>query len=240
VSAQQKWDRPMELKSCSIDIKADLFTATTFIEMEFCNPNDREIEGLHHFELKPGQVITAFQLDLNGKYRDGSIEEKWKATNAYNSVAGKRIDPALLTMDYADHYSLRIYPVPAKGCRKVTMTIQQLLTAEKNNLLYSLPLNVNDIVQHFRLNITVNGNADPVTRPGLIAERYFTGVNEKHILEWNTENILLKNLIAFSMPLSLKSALCTKATEQQNFFALRFQPSFPQEYIIQPKTLTVF
>jgi hypothetical protein len=48
--AQQKWDRPMELKRCSIDIKADPFTATTFIEMEFCNPNDREIEGLYRFE----------------------------------------------------------------------------------------------------------------------------------------------------------------------------------------------
>ncbi|MEI9806730.1 MAG: hypothetical protein WDO16_01955 [Bacteroidota bacterium] len=35
VYAQQKWDRQMELKSCSIDIKAGTFTASTFIEMEF-------------------------------------------------------------------------------------------------------------------------------------------------------------------------------------------------------------
>jgi TonB-dependent SusC/RagA subfamily outer membrane receptor len=240
INAQQKWDRPMGLKNCFIDIKSDLFTATTFLEMEFCNPNYRDIEGLYQFELKPGQVITAFQLELNGKYRDGSIEEKWKATNAYNSIVGKRIDPSLLTMDYADHYSLRIYPVPAKGCRKVTVTIQQLLITDKNNLLYSLPLNVNDMVPYFRLNITVNGNADPVTRPGLIADHYFTGVGDKHILQWNTENISLKNSIAFSIPISFKSALCTKAKEQQTFFALRFQPSFLQEYTIQPKTLTVF
>jgi hypothetical protein len=138
ISAQAKWDRQMELKNCSIDVKADMFTATTFIEMEFYNPNNSELEGLHQFELKPGQVITGFQLDLNGKYRDGSIEEKWKATNAYNTIVGKRVDPALLTMDYADHYSLRIYPVPANGSRRITMTIQQLLTREKNNLLYSL------------------------------------------------------------------------------------------------------
>src|SRR5215813_5654659 len=84
----QKWDRSMDLKSCSIDIKADLFTATTFIEMEFCNDGNQEIEGVYSFELKPGQAITAFQLELNGKYRDGSIEEKWKATNTFNSVVG--------------------------------------------------------------------------------------------------------------------------------------------------------
>ena len=130
-TAQQRRGRSMELKSCSIDIKADMFTATTFIEMGFYNRHDTELEGLYSFELHPGQVITAFQLDLNGKYRDGSIEEKWKASNAYNTIVGKRIDPALLTMDYANHYSLRIYPVPAKGSRKVTMTIQQLLVREK-------------------------------------------------------------------------------------------------------------
>lgn len=230
----------MELKNCSIDIKADLFTATTFIEMEFCNPNDKEIEGLYRFELKPGQVITAFQLDLNGKYRDGSIEEKWKATNAYNSVVGKRIDPALLTMEYADHYSLRIYPVPAKGCRKITMTIQQPLIAEKNNLVYSLPLNVANTVNHFRLNITVNGNIDPVTRPGLVADHFFSSKNEKHLLEWDAEDVLLKNPVAFSIPLLPGPAFCTKTKEQQTFFALRFSPSSPQEYAVQPKTITVF
>jgi hypothetical protein len=230
LAAQQKWDRPMELKSCSVDIKADQFTATTFIEMEFCNPNDKEIEGLHRFELKPGQVITAFQLDLNGKYRDGSIEEKWKATNAYNSIVGKRIDPALLTMDYTGHYSLRIYPVPAKGCRKVTMTIQQLLSAEKNNLQYYLPLNIIDTVQNFRLNITVDGNANPFAKTGLIADRYFTGINGKYTLNWNTENILLKTPIAFSIPLSIKPEVCIKTGETQTNFALRFQPSFPLEY----------
>ncbi|HEY6503670.1 MAG TPA: TonB-dependent receptor plug domain-containing protein [Chitinophagaceae bacterium] len=240
VYAQQKWDRPMELKSCSIDIKADMFTATTFIEMEFCNPNDREIEGLHRFELKPGQVITAFQLDLNGKYRDGSIEEKWKATNAYNTIVGKRIDPALLTMEYADHYSLRIYPVPAKGCRKVTMTIQQLLVREKNHLVYSLPLNINDAVPYFKLNIAVNGNNTPATRSGLIAGQSFSGGSQQYSLQWNTEKVLLKNPVAFSMPLSSSTFYCTKITGQQTHFALHLRPSYPTEYEVAPKQLTVF
>jgi TonB-dependent SusC/RagA subfamily outer membrane receptor len=239
-SQARQWDRPMQLKSCSIDIKADMFTATTFIEMEFCNPNVQEIEGLHRFELKPGQVITGFQLDLNGKYRDGSIEEKWKATNAYNSVVGKRIDPALLTMDYADHYSLHIYPVPAKGCRKVTMTIQQLLTPDKSDLLYLLPLLINDTVRFFKLNIAVNGNANPAVRLGLIADKSFIDGSEHHILSWNTENAILKNPVAFSIPVLPKTVLCAKTVDQQTYFALRLRPSFADAYEIHPKNLTVF
>ena len=177
-----------------------MFTATTFIEMEFCNPNNQEIEGLYRFELKPGQVITAFQLDLNGKYRDGSIEEKWKATNAYNSIVGKRIDPALLTMEYANHYSLRIYPVPANGCRKVTMTIQQLLIGDKKELLYSLPLLISDTVRYFKLNIAVNGNTNPAVRSGLLTGKSFLGENDNHSLSMITENSMLKSPVSFSIP----------------------------------------
>ena len=238
--AQQQWDRPMELKSCSIDIKTDLFTAITFIEMEFCNPNQREIEGLHRFELNPGQVITAFQLDLNGKYRDGSIEEKWKATNAYNAIVGKRIDPALLRMEYANHYSLRIYPIPAKGCRRITMTIQQSLADDKNSLEYLLPLNINDRVKQFRLNITVNGNVVPVTKAGLIANRYFIASNDMQTLEWKAEDVLLKSPIAFSFDVSSRMTFCSKTIDSVSFFAFRFQPSFPKEYSINPKTLSIF
>src|SRR4030095_4457782 len=155
-----------------MSIKANQFTATTYIQMEFCNATEREIEGLYQFELQPHQVITAFQLDLNGKYRDGSIEEKWKATNSYNAIVGKRIDPALLTMDYPGHYRLRIYPVPAKGCRKVTMTIQELFMADKDELSYTLPLNIMNPVRQFRLDISVNGSARASTRTGLLSGRH--------------------------------------------------------------------
>lgn len=236
----QQWDRQMELKSCSIDIKADQFTATTFIEMEFCNPHNQELEGLYRFELKPGQVITAFQLQLDGRYRDGSIEEKWKATNAYNSIVGKRIDPALLTMDYADHYSLRIYPVPAKGCRKVTVTIQQLLIPGNNGLQYFLPLNVKNEVQRFSLRITVNGNTTPVARTGLISDRLFTTSGEQHRFTWETDKIQLQSPVAFAIPLLSQTSVCTKITPQQTFFALRYQSSSPKEYSIQPKKLEIY
>lgn len=239
-SQNRQWDKPMQVQRCSIDINANMFTATTFIQMEFCNPNDQEIEGLYRFELKPGQVITAFQLNLNGKYRDGSIEEKWKATNAYNSIVGKRIDPALLTMEYANHYSLRIYPVPAKGCRKVTMTIQQLLIADKNELLYSLPLLISDTVRQFKLNISVNGNNNPTVRSGLLTGKSFIGANDNHSLSMSTENSMLKSPVTFSLPILSKTALCTKTVGELTHFTLRFQPLCLNEYDIHPKQLTVF
>ena len=238
--AQQKWDKPMQLKGCSINIRADLFTATTFMEWEFYNPNDTEIEGLHRFELKPGQVITAFQLDLHGKYRDGSIEEKWKATNAYNTIVGKRIDPALLTMDYANQYSLRIYPIAARSTRKVTLTIMQMLTTRENELLYLLPLDFPGTGSFLDLSIEVRNLAAPVARPGLLLNRNFEKRDSGYELKWITENIALNHVISFAIPLRHDHELYTRPSGDQAGFAIRTTPVLDSVYNIQPRKIAVF
>jgi len=236
-----KWNHPMRLKNCSIDIKAGQFTATTFVEMEFYNPNEQEIEGLYQFQLQPGQVITAFQLELNGKYRDGTLEEKWKATNAYNRIVGKRIDPALLSMDYNNYYRLNIYPVPAKSSRKITFTVEQLLTSEFGYLLYALPFDIADTVKAFHLSIisTVK-EASPKSKPGIISDKLFTTAGDDYKLTFAAENIILKTSIAFAIPLSKTNAICTETIGSQKNFALCFQPNVDPTYQINPKEITVF
>lgn len=236
-----KWNRPMQLKNCSVDIKAGQFTAITFIEMEFYNPNEQEIEGLHQFQLKPGQVITSFQLELNGKYRHGTLEEKWKATNAYNRIVGKRIDPALLSMDYNNHYRLNIYPVPAKGSRRITFTIQQLLVVEDNNLKYILPFSIPDTLKHFHLSIqALNTTVIPQSYTGIISGKPFNQFGDQYQLEYDAENIRLNSAIAFSVPLKKQTVLCTDTMGGQKYFALRFQPKIDTSYQINPKELTIF
>ena len=238
----QQWDRKMLVKKMDIRIKADAFTATTFIEMEFSNPTDKELEGLYNFELEPGQAITAFQLDLFGKFRDGSIEEKWKATNAYNTIVGKRVDPALLRMEYYNHYSLRIYPVPAKGSRRITMTIQQLLSINKEAAIYKLPLKINDEIEQLNVSIRVNGSTGfPWVIRGLLTDQVFTGSENFHQLVWKATMLKADKPLSFSIPLSLQQpVLCTKSIDGKTFFALRLIPTIQKEYRIQPGKVTVF
>lgn len=240
--AQSSWDRPMNVKKMNIQVKTDAFTATTFIEMEFYNPNEREIEGLYQFTLSPGQAITAFQLDLFGKYRDGSIEEKWKATNAYNTIVGKRIDPALLTMDGHNSYSLRIYPVPAKSTRKITMTIQQLLVLEKEKAVYHLPLNVRDTVGELDVRIAVNNSTGyPSVIRGLLQDEMFSNPGSQYELVKLGKHFKVDKPLSFSIPLSTQQhTLCVKNVNEKAFFALRLKPSIRREYAAQPKKIVVF
>ncbi|NOT52789.1 MAG: TonB-dependent receptor plug domain-containing protein [Chitinophagaceae bacterium] len=242
VALSQKWDRQMEVKKMDIRVKTDAFTATTFIEMEFCNPYDTELEGLYTFGLEPGQAITAFQLDLFGKFRDGSIEEKWKARNAYNTIVGKRVDPALLEMNGYNQYHLRIYPVPAKGCRRITMTIQQLLQINGDKAVYKLPLRIKEVIEKLDVQIKVSGSdGSPSVIKGLLTNQSFSQNNNLYELNWVTNDEKADQPLSFSIPLSLQQpSLCIKTTNDETYFALRLKPQAQKEYTIHPSKITVF
>jgi TonB-dependent SusC/RagA subfamily outer membrane receptor len=233
-------DQPMQIKNMTIKVDADCFAATTFLEIEFYNPNDKEIEGLYRFSLLPGQVIAGFQLELNGRYRDGSIEEKWKARAAYNTIVGKRVDPALLSLEWENNYRLNIYPVPAKGSRKVTITIQQLLKEEKGRLWYRFALNKKDTAGKLMVNIKTTGCAYPSADDGFVANEIFQSSAGFYELNKSGENIPLWQGINFSFPLNSAPLFCTQTKNDQNYFALRVHYEVPSSLPIYLKKLLVY
>ncbi|MBK6634298.1 MAG: hypothetical protein IPG38_08215 [Chitinophagaceae bacterium] len=200
-NAQQRlFDQPVQLKSCNITIEANPFIATTIIEMEFYNSKDREVEAYQAFKLNRGQVITDFYLELDGKYREGSIEERWKARQAYNSIVGKRIDPAILQMNGQDNYSLNIYPVAAKSSRKIKFTITQMMVEENLKLSYTLPLDFKSITENFSLNVKISRPASiPNANPGLLAGELFSMNNEEASVFLRQNNVMLNRPISFSI-----------------------------------------
>jgi TonB-dependent SusC/RagA subfamily outer membrane receptor len=239
-SPNKLFDRAMKLQTCNIRINANDFTATTFMELEFYNPGMQEIEGLQNFQLRKGQVITGFQLMLDGQYRDGSIEEKWKATNVYNTIVGKRVDPAILKLEYDNNYSLHIYPVPPKGTRKVTITIQEILPVLKNELHYSLPFKSTDTCQHFSLSISVKSQEKKQLRTaGLIKDHFFSEHNKELQLQWDAKQLPVNQPIEFFIPLPVAAQSACTEREGKKYFAVRHHTS-ALSYAIHPADLTVF
>lgn len=242
-NAQQKlFDQAVQIKNCSISIEANAFIATTLIEMEFYNPKDQEVEGYQTFELNRGQVITNFQLELNGKYREGSIEERWKANNAYNRIVGKRVDPAILQMDWLNHYSLRIYPIPGKNSRKIKFTITQMMEEDSTRLTYHLPLNFQNSTTDFKLDIKVN---DPVSTPfgnkGLLHDQVFDLQNGDAFFNWQTKNIRLDKPISFSInQLERQPSICISTENGKSVFVMRVSPDMPLYTSVKPQKLAIF
>jgi len=242
-SAQQRlFDQAVQLKTCNISIEANSFIATTVIEMEFYNPKDQEVEALQTFKLNRGQVITDFQLELDGKYREGSIEERWKARQAYNSIVGKRIDPALLQMNGQDYYSLNIYPVPAKSSRRIKFTITQMMKAENLKLIYDLPLNFTGNTSVFNLDIQIkNPVSIPYVNKGLLENYFFDMGKSTASVLMQAKDITLNKPLSFSInQFTNEPQICISKHSGKNNFLMRLFPEVPVYYPAKPASINVY
>ncbi|MBL0182131.1 MAG: hypothetical protein IPP96_07505 [Chitinophagaceae bacterium] len=242
-NAQQRlFDQPVQLKNCNISITANPFIATTVIEMEFYNPKDQEVEARQEFQLNRGQVITGFQLELNGKYREGSIEERWKARQAYSSIVGKRVDPALLQMNGQNNYSLNIYPVAAKSSRKIKFTIVQMMLDENQKLSYTLPLNFRSPTENFKLDIKINRPASiPIVNKGMLEDRFFDMRSEEASLSMQSANVSLNKPISFSISQFINQPqFCINKSNGKASFLMRFYPDIPRYYASKARIINVY
>jgi tetratricopeptide (TPR) repeat protein len=237
----QKWNMPMKVKTMNVSVIADGFTATTLMEIEFSNPRKDTVEGLYSFNLQEGQVITGFELDMNGKFRRGSIAEKWKARAAYNNIVGKKVDPALLQQIYRNSYYLNIFPLLPGGSRKVRIEIQQLLLVKKDTVFYSLPLNIHDTISAVNISlITLPGLSRPVVTGGLLSGNYFSG-EAAFTLQAKFSNCSLLSPLDFSIPYSLSHPVaCNAVVNGKNLWLIRIGADNKRDYEFHPSKLAVF
>jgi len=96
----------------------------------FPNTTD-SLEVRLYFSLPHGSFITDLWLWIGEDTSVAILADRYKAQATYNTIVGARKDPALLTKEYGDYYSLSIFPLPPNQKRKIKIS-------------YSTPLNVTD------------------------------------------------------------------------------------------------
>src|SRR5205085_8631834 len=79
-------------------------------------------------------------LEINGNLREGVVVEKQQARVAYENTVRQNIDPGLIEKTRGNSYRTRIYPIPAKGYKRVVIGVEQSLQYVENSLQYHLPL----------------------------------------------------------------------------------------------------
>lgn len=234
-SINAQWNQNMRMGQWNITIEANQFTAKTIMEMQFCNDiNKGDAEAFYSFFLKPNQAVTHFELMLGDKYRDGSIEERWKAVSTYNSIVGKRVDPAVLQKNYGNHYTLNVYPVSPNSCRKVRITIEQKLTTKDNKLIYSLPIASAKEISKLAVSFTTNNTILPIEKGILKTKKEQSG---KIFFSDQFKNI--NDSIYIEMPINKKS-ICIENNENMHYLAYRNTIDFETERPIQPKNVALY
>ncbi|KFB69789.1 VIT domain-containing protein [Candidatus Accumulibacter vicinus] len=150
--------QPVRLTRVSIEVVVVGRLAKSTVEMTFHNPNARLLEGELQFPLLDGQEVSGFALDFDGKWRPAVPVDKARGQEVFEEVTRTRVDPALLEATQGNNYKLRIYPIPAQGDRKVSLSISEHLRGRRDGTaLLRLPLAFGERLENFDLRIQVPG-----------------------------------------------------------------------------------
>jgi Vault protein inter-alpha-trypsin domain len=115
----------LDLVAVRIDTTIRGHIARTEYELTYRNDLDREVEGDFSYPLPAGAELTGLGLYFNGRLRQAVAVERERARVAYESIVHRRVDPALAEWSSGNRATLRVYPIPAKGEKKVWLSYDQ-------------------------------------------------------------------------------------------------------------------
>lgn len=188
-----------------IDAEVISTLVTSTYELSFYNPNSQIIEGELNFSLLESQSVIGYALEIDGKYRQASIVPKAKAKEAFEGVVRQNIDPALLEKSIGNNFKTRLYPIPAKGYKRVKITIQELLKPKEKRTTYHMPFTTRDRLDAFSL--TVNFPTLDEDAPVFVKGIRFDKESHGSYLRFKRSNIAIKKpiSIAFDTPNTLQT-----------------------------------
>lgn len=235
-------ERPLRLETLRIDVKVHGNLATTTMEMIFYNDLNRVLEGNLYFPLGEGQSVSRFAMEVNGDLREGVVVEKDKGRQVFESVVRRQIDPGLLERTRGNNFKSRIYPIPAKGHKRLLVAYEQELKHSEAGPLYLLPLQFKETVKQFSLRVEVF--KQPVQpawdRAHEMANLRFERWRESYLAEANYQDYLPNRQLAFTLPQPPgQPRRFVESVDGQRYFYLTVTPEISEMPQPQPGKITL-
>jgi len=233
----------LQVSKLSIDVTVTGDMATTVFDITFTNPLDRVLEGEFEFPLADGQNISRYALDMNGQLREGVVVEKEKARAAYENTIRQNIDPGLVEKTKGNNFRTRIYPIPAKGVKRVVIGVEQQLAIAGGELTYQLPLYLKEQLSQFSIQTTVQGaTAAPTLIDNELTGFRFAQSNNNWQAKFESNGFLPNNTVAFSIPFNSKEGSVFTGPYHQAtaFYITTALPSNYQEKTAAPSALLLW
>lgn len=142
----------VSLTKLEIDVEIMGNVAITTMQMVFHNNTSRILEGELTFPMPEGVTVSRYAIDINGKLREAVPVPKAKATEVFESIEHRQIDPSILERVEGNNFRTRIYPLPANGKRIVLIAYEEALTFKNGHTMqYHLPLDYHQSISDFSL-----------------------------------------------------------------------------------------
>lgn len=214
--------------------------AHTEVEEVFQNDTDRVLEGRYVFPLPADASITGLTLFVNGKPVDGELVEKQRAAAIFKGIVDDSVrprDPALLEWVSGSRFSLKIFPIPARGQRKVILKYQQVLSADGPRQAYVYPLSFGaerrTPIDQLSIDVQISDGNAPVK--GVLVSGYAAAaevVGSVTRVSLRADKSAPDHDFAVSFRRATPSA--TLATSERGFVALRLRAELPAATPLPP------
>jgi Ca-activated chloride channel family protein len=111
------------------------------VDQVFVNDNAIELEGEYLFPLPEGATISRFALWVDGRKLEAEVLTRDEARRIYEQIVREQRDPALLEYAERGAFRARIYPIPARGEKRVELEYSEVLAQDQGLVRYAYPLN---------------------------------------------------------------------------------------------------
>ena len=232
---------PMKIRTLNVEVEVTGTLARTTLDMTVYNPHNRVLEGEFSFPLNDGQTVARFALDINGKLREAVVVSKSKGRETFEEVIRTKIDPALLEWTRDNSFKTRIYPIPAKGTRRVVIAYEQTVTNTDRGLAYTIPFAFPEVIDSFQFACTVAGFGMKPSLTGGDGERLeFTPRGRQFNVAFTETDILVDRPFTIDIPVALQDHLVTVHRFAGNAYVGAFL-TLPSELSTRPmpKSLTL-
>ncbi len=132
---------PLTVKYHRVSVEVRDQVARTSIDQIFINNHDRDIEGTFIFPLLENAAISEFALYVGEKKIEGEILDSREARRFYEDIVRRLKDPGLLEYVGRNAFRARVYPIPARGEKRVQLSYAEILKEERGLIRYLYPLN---------------------------------------------------------------------------------------------------
>lgn len=132
---------PLTVKYHRVEVEIRDQVAKTSIDQVFLNNHDRDIEGTFIFPLPENAAISEFAMYIGDKKIEGEILDSREARRIYEDIVRRLKDPALLEYIGRNTFRARVFPIPARGEKRIQLSYSELLKGEKGLVRYLYPLN---------------------------------------------------------------------------------------------------
>jgi tetratricopeptide (TPR) repeat protein len=184
--------------------------------------------------------VTHYALDINGKMREAVPVDKAKATRIFEEIEQRQVDPGLIERVEGNNFRMRVYPVPAKGTRTISIGYEEELPLENKSLRYRLPMAYHNQLKNFSVKATVwKSSLKPIV-PESAEELLFDRVDENYVATFTRRNYRPTRALNFALPVPIDiPQVITQSAQGSYYFFASVAPNLKTRKKCWDKNLAV-